>query len=78
MVLRFVVVPAIPTEIGSMRIGTRFYCETEPIGFNLYDNEEKRRLHVTYQNRVVADNECQRLNMELLQIVHAERESQVV
>ena len=49
MLSRFVVVPAIPTETGSMRHGTRFYCKTAPIGFNLYDNEEKHRLKATYR-----------------------------
>ncbi len=32
-----------------MRHGTRFYCKTAPIGFNLYDNEEKHRLKATYR-----------------------------
>lgn len=50
-----------------MRNGTRFYCETAPIGFNIYDNEEKLRLKATFQTRVEAENECQRLNLGLLQ-----------
>jgi hypothetical protein len=41
MISRFVVVPAIPTETGTMCNGVRFYCKTAPIGFNIYDNEEK-------------------------------------
>jgi hypothetical protein len=75
MISRFVVVPAIPTETGSMRSGGRFYCETAPIGFNIYDNEEKLRLKTTYQAREEAGVECQRLNLERLQYVIAERES---
>jgi hypothetical protein len=75
MISRFVVVPAIPTEMGSMRNGTRFYCETAPIGFNIYDNEEKLRLKTTYQAPEEAEVECQRLNLERLQYVLAERES---
>jgi hypothetical protein len=43
MISRFVVVPAIPTETGSMRNGVRFYRVTAPIGFKIYDNEEKLR-----------------------------------
>jgi len=75
MMSRFVVVPAIPTETGSMRNGSRFYCQTAPIGFNLYDNEEKLRLKTTYQTREEAESECQRLNLERLQSVLSERES---
>lgn len=75
MISRFVVVPAIPTETGSVREGSRFYCETAPIGFNLYDNEEKCRLKTTFQDREVALAECQRLNQELFQACLARRES---
>ena len=75
MISRFVVVPAIPTETGSMRNGSRFYCQTAPIGFNLYDNEEKLRLKTTYQTREEAERECQQLNLERLQSVLSERES---
>ncbi|KDD71120.1 hypothetical protein V466_00330, partial [Pseudomonas mandelii PD30] len=42
------------------------YCQTAPIGFNLYDNEEKLRLKTTYQTRKKAESECQRLNQERL------------
>ena len=77
MISRFVVVPAIPTETetGSMRSGARFYCKTAPIGFNIYDNEEKLRLKTTYQAREEAEAECQRLNQEGLQNVLSDRES---
>jgi len=75
MISRFVVVPAIPTETGSMRKGSRFYCQTAPIGFNLYDNEEKLRLKITYQTREEAEGECKRINLERLQSVLSERES---
>jgi hypothetical protein len=50
-----------------MRNGTRFYCETAPIGFNIYDNEEKLRLKTTHQTRDEAEDECQRLNQERLE-----------
>jgi hypothetical protein len=75
---RFVVVPAIPTETGSMRDGTRFYCETAPIGFNIYDNEEKCRLKKAYQTRVEAQDECQQLNHEQYRRMLAESESMTV
>lgn len=75
MISRFAVVPAIPTETGSMRDGARFYCKTAPIGFNIYDNEEKLRLKTTYQAREEAEEQCQRLNQELLQNVLSERQS---
>ncbi|BFO02788.1 hypothetical protein KNHN1_11660 [Pseudomonas guariconensis] len=42
---------------GSMRNGSRFYCKTAPIGFNIYDNEEKLRLKTTYQAREEAKDE---------------------
>ncbi|QVW26835.1 hypothetical protein KJF94_08685 [Pseudomonas hormoni] len=75
MISRFVVVPAIPTETGSMRNGSRFYCQTAPIGFNLYDNEEKLRLKTSYQTREEAESECLRVNMERFQGVLSERET---
>ena len=74
MISRFVVVPAIPTETGSLRNGARFYCKTAPIGFNIYDNEEKLRLTTAYQAREEAEAECQRMNLERLQNVHSDRE----
>jgi hypothetical protein len=73
MIPRFAVVPAIPTETGSTRDGSRFYCKTASIGFNLYDNEEKRRLPTHYATREDADRECLQLNDEYLQCMRAER-----
>lgn len=78
MMSRFVVVPAIPTETGSMRDGARFYCETAPIGFNIYDNDEKCRLKTTYQSRDEAKEECQQLNHEQFQEVFLESDSMAV
>ena len=75
MISRFVVVPAVPTETGSMRNGSRYYCQTAPIGFNLYDNEEKLRLKTTYQTREEAESECQRVNLGRLESVLSEGES---
>ncbi|MCX2901101.1 hypothetical protein [Pseudomonas mandelii] len=67
MISRFVVVPAVPTETGSMRNGSRFYCQTAPLGFNLYDNQEKLRLKAVYPTRAEAEGDCQKLNQERLQ-----------
>ena len=64
---RFVTVPAVPKETGSMRIGSRFYCTTGPIGFNIYDCEAQCRLPDCYPGRGDADDACQRLNAECLQ-----------
>lgn len=75
MILRFVVVPAIPTETVSMRSGARFYCETAPIGFNIYDNEKKLRLKTDYQTRAEAESACLELNQERLQSMLSECES---
>jgi hypothetical protein len=74
MILRFVVVPAIPTETGSMRSEARFYCETAPIGFNIYDNEEKLRPKTDYQTRAEAESACLELNQERLQRMLSECE----
>jgi len=71
MISRFVVVPAIPAEKGASRTGASFF-KSAPIGFNIYDNEEKLRLNTTYLAREEAEAECQRLN-ESLQIVLRER-----
>jgi hypothetical protein len=75
MISRFVVVPTIQTETGSMRTGARFYCQTAPIGFNIYGSEEKLRLKTTYESREGAEIECRRLNLDHLQIILSERES---
>ena len=75
---RFVVIPAIPIETGSVRNGTRFYCGTAPIGFNIYDNDEKSRSKAVYQTRSEAEGECQRLNLELVNAVLAQQQSKPV
>ncbi|GAI27049.1 unnamed protein product [marine sediment metagenome] len=41
---RFVIVPAVPIEGESFRIGNRFYAATTSGGFDIYDNQEKERL----------------------------------
>jgi len=59
---RFVVVHAIPTETGSARDGARFYAVQS--GFDVYDNQDKRRLNPTYPTRTEAEDECERRNAE--------------
>ncbi|MBP5956113.1 hypothetical protein ICA16_10610 [Pseudomonas anatoliensis] len=75
MILRFVVVPAIPTETGSMRSGARFYCKTATTGFNIYDNEEKLRMKTLYQARAEAESACAELNQDRLQSMLSGRDS---
>lgn len=67
MIQRFVVVPAIPVETGSVRNGTRFHSATVTTGLDIYDNQDKQRLQFTYSTRIEADAECERLNMECYQ-----------
>lgn len=69
MIPRFVVVPAVPTETGSLRKGTPGYCKTAPIGFNIYDNEKKLRSQATFLSREEAEAERQWLNLRRLQSV---------
>jgi len=66
MVPRFVVVPAIPTETGSLRNGARFYSSTVPSGFNIYDNKEKCRLPLSFPTRQEAETACEVKNSEQL------------
>lgn len=50
-----------------MRHGTRFYWETTHIAFDIYDNEEKRRLQTGYPTGKDAEKRCKQLNIEWLQ-----------
>jgi hypothetical protein len=60
---RFVVVPAVPIEKQSQRIGTRYYAQTVCGGFDIYDNQEKERLKPSYPSKTDAEVQCQNLNM---------------
>jgi hypothetical protein len=62
MIQRFVAVPAIPVETGSIRQGIRFYATTVPSGFDVYDNQDKRRLKLTFPTRTEAEADCERRN----------------
>jgi hypothetical protein len=62
MLPRFVVVPAIPKEAAAKRRGIQPYRPIEPICFDIYDNQQKRRLEVGYASCEEAEKECQRLN----------------
>lgn len=59
---RFVVIPAIPKEVGAIRQGIRFYCKPQHTGFDIYDNDEKRRLKEDYPSRDEAEKACLQLN----------------
>lgn len=66
MVSRFVVVPAIPNETGSVRQGARFYSSMAPNGFSIYDNKEKCRLPLSFPTRTEAEAVCAVKNSEQL------------
>ncbi|MFQ6575179.1 hypothetical protein [Pseudomonas sp. UM16] len=64
MLSRFVVVPAVPIEKESFRIGNRFYAETVSGGFDIYDNKEKKRLKPSYLKKYDAEVVCELKNKE--------------
>lgn len=61
MQIRFVVVPAVPTEkeFFPRRIGVP---SASGAGFDLYDNHSKTRLILNFPTRAEADYECARRN----------------
>lgn len=64
MLPRFVIVPAIPIEKESFRIGNRFYSETVSGGFYIYDNKNKLRLKPSYSKKEAAEAACEKMNKE--------------
>ncbi|WP_095143505.1 hypothetical protein [Pseudomonas sp. Irchel s3b6] len=62
MIPRFVVVPATRTKTASGREGIRLHPGLAPIGFNLYDNQDKQRMKALYGTHLEAHTECERLN----------------
>ncbi|WP_286913318.1 MULTISPECIES: hypothetical protein [unclassified Pseudomonas] len=60
---RFVIVPAVPLEKESLRIGSRCFAATVCGGFDIYDNHAKERLKPSYPSKTAAELQCQRLNM---------------
>ncbi len=66
MLSRFVIVPGIPAETGSVREGARFYSTMASNGFNIYDNKEKCRLPLVFATRAEAEAECRVKNSEQL------------
>ena len=62
MASRFVVVPAIPTETGSVRIDGRYYSSMAPCGFDIFDDKEKCRLGLSFPTRAEAEAECREKN----------------
>ncbi|POA17623.1 hypothetical protein C1886_20930 [Pseudomonas sp. FW300-N1A1] len=63
MIPRFVVVPAIPIKTASGRRGIRLHTGLAPMGFNLYDNQDKQRMKAHYGTRLEAQAECEKLNI---------------
>ncbi|WP_260441090.1 hypothetical protein [Pseudomonas putida] len=61
---RFVIIPAVPIEHESFRIGTRSYAATTSAGFDLYDNQDKTRLKRGFSTRSAGEAECLKMNAE--------------
>ncbi|MFV3383277.1 hypothetical protein [Pseudomonas sp. NY15354] len=61
---RFVIVPAIPKDQDSFRVGVRFYATTVSDGFDIYDNQDKIRIKRGFSSRAAAEQECARMNAE--------------
>ncbi|WP_070095623.1 hypothetical protein [Pseudomonas sp. NBRC 111139] len=64
MLPRFVIIPAVPIEEKSFRIGSRFYAETISGGFDIYDNQKKERLKPSFPTKEEAELACQKKNHE--------------
>lgn len=62
MQTRFVIVPAVPIEKESFRVGSRYYATTVCGGFDIYDNHAKERLKPSYRSRTDAQVQCEELN----------------
>ena len=62
MQARFVIVPAVPVEGESFRIGNRFFAATTSGGFDIYDNQEKQRLKRGFVNKSQAAIACDLMN----------------
>jgi len=62
MQTRFVIVPAVPIEKESFRVGSRYYAATVCGGFDIYDNHAKERLKPSYRSRTDAQVQCEQLN----------------
>ncbi|WJM54473.1 hypothetical protein QUC26_04695 [Pseudomonas asiatica] len=61
---RFVLVPAVPVDNHSFRVGTRFYAETASVGFYIYDNQNKVRLKHQFPTRQEGVAACAKMNAE--------------
>ncbi|MFJ4157852.1 hypothetical protein ACIPZF_24040 [Pseudomonas sp. NPDC089752] len=62
---RFVIVPAVPIEKESFRLGGRYPAASECGGYDIYDNQAKERLKPSYPNRLVAEVQCRQMNLGL-------------
>lgn len=59
---RFVIVPALPIEKDVYKRTNRTWASALGAGFDLYDNQEKRRLPLSLPSRPDAEAECVRRN----------------
>ncbi|MBV4491433.1 hypothetical protein [Pseudomonas oryzicola] len=59
---RFVIVPAVPIEKESLRLGARDFAATVCAGFDIYDNQAKERLKPSYPSRSDAQLQCEQMN----------------
>ncbi|VVO21353.1 hypothetical protein PS710_04267 [Pseudomonas fluorescens] len=49
-----------------MRHGGRYYSSMKSMGYDLYDNREKRRLPLSFPTREEAERFCEQKNSEQL------------
>ncbi|MDF9893449.1 UNVERIFIED_ORG: hypothetical protein OKW25_002596 [Pseudomonas vranovensis] len=61
---RFVIVPAVPIATESFHSGGRYYATTLSGGFDIYDNQEKMRLKLSYASKGLAGAACAKMNLE--------------
>lgn len=62
MLPRFVIVPALPAEKENTNSDIRPYETCISIGFDIYDNQEKKRLKPTFKTKEEAEKACKTKN----------------
>lgn len=65
MLPRFVIVPALPSEKENTNSDTRHYERCISVGFDIYDNQEKKRLNPSFKTREEAEKACKNKNFRL-------------
>ncbi|MBK4992428.1 hypothetical protein IAE39_000602 [Pseudomonas sp. S37] len=63
---RFVLVPGVPSDTESFRLGIRYYARTVSEGFDIYDNQEKARLKRGFPTRDLGAAMCEKMNAEAI------------